>query len=240
MRQLYLIGCGMVLIAGCGSEMTAPRILSLRLVPPSLIGVFTAGTAAPAPAAVPALSVGQAVVGQPVAVALQVIDQNNTPVAGISVQWSVLAGGGSSDAMNTVSDTGGIVTVNWTLATAAKLDSMQASLTTGTGAIVTVSGVHAAAAAATKVSGDSQTVALGSTSSPFVLRVADRFGNPVGHTTIAWNVIAGDGTLNQITTSTDANGMSQVIVAVGATAGDGRVLATFGTMPAVTFVFKAQ
>jgi hypothetical protein len=241
MRRLYLIGCGMVLLAGCGSEMTAPRILSLRLVPPSFVpGIFTAGVAATPPTAASRLSAGQAVVGKPVVVALQVVDQNSTPVRGIAVSWRALPGAGSLDSATSVSDTGGVVRVNWTLDTIAKLDSLRASLAPDNGVIVTASGVHAAPVAAMKVSGDAQTVLLGSTSSPFVLRVADRFGNPVGHTTIAWNVIAGDGALNQITTSTDANGLSQVIVAVGATPGQGRVLATFGTLPAVTFTFKAQ
>jgi hypothetical protein len=180
------------------------------------------------------------VVGKPVVVALQVVDQNNTPVRGIAVSWRALPGAGSLDSATSVSDTGGVVRVNWTLDTIAKLDSLRASLAPDNGVIVTASGVHAAPVAAMKVSGDAQTVLLGSTTSPLVLRVTDRFGNAVGNAFIAWSMIAGDGTLSQITTHTDETGTSQVTVVVGATPGQGRVLATFGTLPAVTFTFKAQ
>jgi hypothetical protein len=241
MRRLYLIGCGVALLSGCGSEMTAPRVLSLRLVPPSFVpGLFTAGVATSPPAAASTLSAGQAVVGKPLTVALQVVDQNNTPVPGIAVSWSALPGGGSLDSATSVSDTGGVVRVDWTLDTIVKLDSLQASLAPGNGVVVTAGGVHAAPVPAVKVSGDAQTVTLGSTSSPFVLRVTDRFGNPVGKTLVAWNVITGVGTLSQITTATDANGLAEVTFTAGAAPSDGRVLATFGTMPAVTFSFKAQ
>jgi protocatechuate 3,4-dioxygenase beta subunit len=234
MRRL---SCGLLLLAGCASETTAPTVLSLRLVPAPSTGFFSASDA---PSGVPLFSAGQAVVGQPLAVALQVIDQNNTPVPGISVRWSVLRASGSADATATVSDTGGIVRMNWTLDTTAKLDSMQASLTQGTGAIVTASGVHSAAAAAQKVSGDAQTVAPGATAAPLVLRVADGFGNPVGNMFVAWDVIAGDCNLSQITSRTDANGTAQVTVTVGGAPGDCRVLATLGVVPAVIFALKAQ
>jgi adhesin/invasin len=241
MSRLYLLGFGSLLLAGCASEMTAPRVLSLRLVPPSFVsGLFTAGVATSPPAAPSTLSAGQAVVGKPLTVALQVVDQNNTPVPGIAVSWSALPGGGSLDSATSMSDTGGVVRVDWTLDTIVKLDSLQASLAPGNGVVVTAGGVHAAPVPAVKVSGDAQTVTLGSTTLPLVLRVTDRFGNAVGNAFIAWSVIAGDGALSQITTHTDATGSSQVTLAVGTMPGQGRVLATFGTLPAVTFAFKAQ
>jgi len=240
MRRLLSIGCGALLLSGCASEMTAPRVLSLRLIQASLIGVFTSAASSSSPAATAPLSAGQAIVDQPLVVELQVVDQNNTPVPGIAVSWSTFPGSGVLDSAKSVSDTGGVVRVNWALDTTVKLDSMRASLAPDNGVVVTANGVHAAAAAAVKVSGDAQTVTLRSTTSPLVLRVTDRFGNAVANAFIAWSMIAGDGTLSQLTTRTDTTGTSQVTVAVGATPGQGRVLATFGVMPAVTFTFKAQ
>jgi hypothetical protein len=234
MRILSLV---LLLAAGCGSDATAPRHLSLRVDPGLIAGLFTVG--GPIPTG-PPFSAGQAAVGQTVAVSLQVVDQDNTPVPGIAVGWSVHSGSGSSDAMTTLSDTGGIVRVNWTLDTLAKLDSMQASLASGTGGIVTARGVHAAALFVTKVAGDSQTVVAGLTSAPLLIRITDRFGNPAAGFNIAWGVIYGDGTLSRITTSTDANGFSEAAVTVGRTAGVCRVLATFAVMPAVTFSLKSQ
>ncbi len=203
-----------------------------------MVGIFTAGGTTGMGG--PPFSAGQAAVGQPVSVALQVVDQNNTPVSGISVGWSVLPNGGRADALTTVSDTGGIVRVNWTLDTIAKLDSMRASLASGVGGIVAARGVHAAASVVVKIAGESQTVVVGSSAAPLVVRITDRFGNPAAGFTVAWDVISGDGTLSKITTSTDENGMTQTSVTVGPTPGECRVLATFGTMPAVIFSLKAQ
>ncbi len=229
-EALLMAGLGGIL-ASCKNEgpTVAPAVLSLEATVPAACGCD-------GPPPFPALS---GVVGKPTAITLVVVDQNGLPVPNVSVRWAVVSGGGFTDVASSVSTPAGTATAQWTLDTIAKLDSLYASLPSGLTVLATAIAKHDAAATATKVSGDSQTIAAGATAAPFILKVADRYGNGISGVVVAWSV-AGGGTLSVITTTTDANGVAQTALTTAATPGAYRVIATLGVMPAITFMVAAN
>ncbi len=178
-------------------------------------------------------------VGQPVTISLAAIDRKGHTAPGVLVSWAVMRGGGAIDVASSTTDTSGIASVTWTLDTIAKTDSLRASIASGATMLVTATAQHGKAVLGAKVSGDSQTVALGGMSAPLVVAVADRYGNPVSGVAVAW-VVTGGGTLSAITTKTDTSGMTQVTLSADPNApGAHQVIATYGFARASTFTLTA-
>ena len=103
---------------------------------------------------------------------------------------------------------------------------------------MTATGVHGPATAASKVSGDDQRVVPGAVSQPCVVKITDRYGNPVGGFAVAWESIGG-GTVGALTTTTSADGTALMTFTTGAAPQNYTVVATFGAMPAATFTVIA-
>jgi Bacterial Ig-like domain (group 1) len=114
------------------------------------------------------------------------------------------------------------------------VDSLTASIASGSSVTVTGTGTAGAATSVAKVSGDSQTVVSGSTSAPFVIKVADRYGNAVAGAAVAW-AVTGGGALSAASTTTDVTGRAQVTLTLGTTPGPYTITATALTLTAVTF-----
>jgi protocatechuate 3,4-dioxygenase beta subunit len=167
-------------------------------------------------------------------VVVHVTDQNGNPVAGATVAWSVIDGAGVLGASTSLTDVTGSSNMVWTLDTIARVDSVTASIQSGASVVITATGVAGAAATTTKVSGDAQTVTSDSTSQPFVIKVADRYGNPVQGVVVAWTVTGG-GALSAASTTTNASGTAQVTLTLGATPGSYSIIATAGLLATVTF-----
>ncbi len=88
-------------------------------------------------------------------------------------------------------------------------------------------------------SGTRQTVALARMSQPFVVRLTDRFGNPVSNVAVGW-IVTGGGTLSALTTATDSSGTSQVTLSTDPNApGVHQIIATYGLARASTFTLTA-
>ena len=169
---------------------------------------------------------------QPVAV--HVMDQNGGIVAGATVTWTVVNGAGTTSAATSTTDATGTATVVWTLDTLARVNSMTASIQSGASTTVFATGTAGAATSATKVSGDAQTVTSDSTSAPFVIKVADRYGNAVSGVAVTW-VVTGGGALSAASTTTDATGMTNVTLTLGATPGPYTMSGDAGLLTAITF-----
>jgi hypothetical protein len=87
------------------------------------------------------------------------------------------------------------------------------------------------------VSGNAQTVARGQTSAPLVIRAFNANGGPIANATVTWTIVNG-GTLSATSTTTDANGDSQVTVTAGSVARAYTVTASVaGTTSATIFVY---
>ena len=125
-------------------------------------------------------------------------------LAGIPVQWNVLAGGGSlSQGNSTVTDTSGHSTNHYTLGSTVGLNQVQVAAPGG--ASVTFSATSAAAATATLqiVSGNTQSLTTNTPSAPLVVALTSN-GMPVPNATITWS--ATNATLGSATSVTDSNG----------------------------------
>jgi protocatechuate 3,4-dioxygenase beta subunit len=171
-----------------------------------------------------------AVLPQPVAV--HVTDQNGAPIANVTVTWTTVNGGTVSSPSSTTDATGS-ASVTWTLATTAETDSLKASIFSGASTMITATGTTGSATTETKVSGDNQVDATGSTSAPFVVKVVDQFNNPVSGVVVSWTTTGG-ATLSAVTSTTDATGQTSVTMAIPA-GGTYTITAAAGAASSVTF-----
>jgi hypothetical protein len=71
------------------------------------------------------------------------------------------------------------------------------------------------------------------------VRVADRFGNPVPDVPVAWQVIAGEGTVANPITTTDTEGQTSVQWTLGNRIGYHKLTATIGTGTGSSVTFTA-
>ena len=129
--------------------------------------------------------------------------------------------------------------MKWTLDTIAGADSLRASLSSGATALGTVNATHISPANAFKVSGDSQVVAIGSAAAPLVVRVTDRYGNPVAGFQVAWAATTGLTPIG-LTSKTDSNGLAQASVGTADESAEIKVIATTGFAPALVFTVIAR
>lgn len=213
-----LIGV-VVAAAGCSSDTVAP------IVPTTLTA--TSGSNGQTG------TVGQAL-ALPVGVTL--VDQNGKPIAGATVNWTVVGRGGSVASPSSTTDSTGTATVVWTLGDTVGVDSLKAADPFGPSTVITATGDAGQAASLVKVSGDTQSVAAGTAATqPLVVKVVDQFGNPVAGVTVSFAVASGGGNLSVASGVTDANGEAQTTLTTGATPGANTVTATAGTFAPVTF-----
>ncbi len=207
---------------------------------------------------------------------VKIVDSAGNPVLNHNVKFQVMAGGGSlvptalgfngevlsSDvtiesgggpSMDILTSSDGIASVRLVLGYVAGVNTVQATSNTG-GAAMTPVEFNATATPDVAdtlfaVSGNSQTGAAGmKLSKPFVVKVADQYGNPIYGYKVQFKVTAGDGYLDGTTdrtksVTTDPEGKAQVYLTLGTVAGvSNKVTAesstTLGGSP-VTFTASA-
>lgn len=222
LRPLTLSLAAVVVIIGaaCKSDtkVTAPQVATTLIA--------TTGTSGQIGA------VG-AVTAQPISV--YVTDQNSNPMSGALVTWTVTSGKGMVDSATSTTNEIGDAVTHWTLGDTVGANSLQATLAGGTSITITATGVAGPPVSIVKISGDSQTVASGGTSSqPLVVKLTDQFGNVVTGALVVWASPSG-GTLSADSTTTDVNGMAQVTLATAATPQAYTITATTGILAAVIF-----
>ena len=86
------------------------------------------------------------------------------------------------------------------------------------------------------VSGSGQSALVGTLlPQPFMVRVEDQAGVAVEGFTVSWEVTAGDGSVTEDQTATDAQGLATTSLVLGLTPGVNRVTASIGSQFDVTF-----
>jgi len=211
---------------------------------------FTAtGTAGPATQVVITAGNNQsAAAGSPVAVApaVQVRDQFNNPVAGVTVTFAVTGGGGSLTGATPVSNAGGTATLgSWTLGPAVGANTMTATVPSVTPVTFSATGLAGAPAAIALNAGNNQsaTVATAVATAPSVL-VTDGGGNPVAGATVTFAVASGGGSVTGAAATTNASGIATVgSWTLGTSAGSGNntlTANTSGVGTTITFTASAQ
>ncbi|HEY9229536.1 MAG TPA: Ig-like domain-containing protein [Gemmatimonadaceae bacterium] len=172
-----------------------------------------------------------AVVGTALAnpIVVRVTDQNGNALAGATVTFTVIAGGGSVSANSAVTGADGRASVTWTIGLVAGANALQASIASGASVTITATGIPAAFANLTLVSGDNQSIPVNTTSQPMVVKAVDANGNGISGATVTWTTTNVGGTLSATTTTTDASGNASVTLTAGPNAGPYSVTATSGT-----------
>jgi hypothetical protein len=150
-------------------------------------------------------------VGQrlPLPVTVRVLGASGSPIGGITVTWTIVAGGGTLDVGTSTTNAAGNALVNWTLGTVARLDSLQASAGASTSVVLVATAQAGAVASLKKVSGDQQSLPRGTTSAPFIVQAFDQYLNVVPNAVISWSDQNG-GLLSAAQTMTDFSGKAAV------------------------------
>ena len=179
-----------------------------------------------------------ATLGTPLAVLVR--DQNNTPVAGVVVNWS--ATGGSVASPTSTSNGSGIASVNYTLgSTAGSSQTAQASVTGLSGSPVSFSATANAGNAFTivKTAGDGGSGAV-NTMVTYTVTARDNHSNPKSGVVIDWAATGGGGTISPPQNTTGTNGQASAQRTLSANLGAHTATATASVIPqTVTFTTTA-
>jgi hypothetical protein len=187
----------LILLAGtlaCGTDLSAPKPAA------SISAVGSASTSA---------TVGAAVATAP---AVRVLDSDGHGVAGATVTFVVVAGGGSVGASSATSDASGMASAgSWTLGTTAGENAVEARTGSLPAVRFTATGTAGAPTALAFAAGSGQTTTVGSAvaEAPVAL-VTDQYANPVPGITVTFSVTSGGGRLGNATAVTAADGRATV------------------------------
>ena len=181
----------------------------------------------------------QAVAGSSVAEKPSVVikDQRGNPMAGVSVTFAAVLGGGSvSGASQTTSATGVATVGDWVLGTTAGANALTASASGLSPLTFAATGVAGPASQIVKAN-DAQSATVG-TAVPLApaVTVTDANGNPVAGATVAYSVASGGGSITGTSATTGSNGVATLGAwTLGTTAGANTLSVSSGSLPAATF-----
>ena len=183
---------------------------------------------------------------------VSVLDQDDSPLAGVDVTFSVAAGGGmlssttdanpctiasSTSSATATTDANGQAATRLTLGSepgtntvSATVEGLEPETFTATAA------EQAMPHSLTKVCGDDQEGTAGALlAEPLVVSVVDEDGAAMAGVVVSFAVTAGGGTLSSATATTDANGRARTRLTLGSEVGTNTVSATVEELEPVTF-----
>ena len=154
---------------------------------------------------------------QPLVVQLAPPATPGQSLGGVSINWSVTAGGGSLAAPTTLTDATGRASNELTLGPAAGTNTAQAAVLGGGSVTFTATGTTATGTGVTLqvVSGNNQSLPTFTDSAPLVVRAVNTQGAPVANVRITWTpVVAGTVAVTPTTSTTDASGQASTVARV--------------------------
>ena len=151
-------------------------------------------------------------------------DRLGNPAIGVPVEFQIMEGGGSPTPTQTQTDVQGMASTTWTLgALAGEAQAIRSFLSfrVGEGVNFEATAVPGVPGEIVVVSGDGQAAPkLSTLLDPLTVRVEDRFQNPVEGVTVEFAAIAGGGSVQPSSTSTDVAGLATTQWTLGAPLGD--------------------
>ena len=149
-------------------------------------------------------------------IVIEVRDQRNQPLRGVRVTFVVTAGGGTLTVTTTETDTNGRAQSELTLGPNAGTNTVSVSVSDiDLSKFFTAQGIRTPHAIL-KISGDNQEGLPGEAlTDPFIVEVRDKNGFVVEGVPVTFAVTAGEGTLDQPNTATDANGRARNNLTLG-------------------------
>jgi hypothetical protein len=155
---------------------------------------------------------------------LHALDRLGNPAIGVPVAFQIIEGGGSPTPAQTQTDVQGRASTTWTLgALAGEAQAIRGflSFSVGQGVNFAATAVPGLPAEIVVVSGDGVAAPrLSTLSDPLAVRVEDRFQNPVTGVTVQFAVIAGGGSVQPSSPSTDVGGLATTQWTLGEPLGD--------------------
>lgn len=175
----------------------------------------------------------EGIVGEqlPEPVVVQVLTSGEQPAIGRRVAFVITSPAGEVSPDTAITNSQGLATAFWVLGTVPGDYGIQARLVSGEDSLQTEDFTAAAGPAApdtlSPLSPISQPGRRGqpATTAPLV-RVVDRFGNPVPEVPVAWQVIAGEGQVSEAITRTTSDGTTAVQWTLGDRIGVQKLTAT--------------
>ena len=173
---------------------------------------------------------------------VRVTDERDRPIAGVTVTFKVVSGGGTArgDKVTTGED-GSATLANWTLGPTAGTQTLTAGAGSQADVVFTAVAAAGPVAQITPSSGNNQLAGVSQElEQPLVALAADAFGNPVSGVPVVFTVTAGGGTVAGDPVLTDTAGRATAGPwTLGAEAGVQQAAAASGAAQAVFRAFAA-
>jgi uncharacterized protein (TIGR03437 family) len=172
--------------------------------------------------------------GQPLGSVLtaRVTDNCDNPVAGQQVTWTVIQGSATITSQVNTSNALGLVTASITLGPNPGPVQVRATLANRPPVVFTITN-NVVVSSITLLSGGGQSAVAGQPfANPVVFVVRDPNGNPVGAGVPVTFSVSGSGSINPVSTNTDAQGRVQTLVTAGSTSGPLTITASHGAVTA--------
>jgi plastocyanin len=173
---------------------------------------------------------------------VRVSNAGNAPLQGVTVDWSVLSGGGALGSASSTTNAQGQAQTTYTVGAAAGANQVRAAVrgSAGLTTAFTVTAVDNTPASMLKVSGDNQSATVSqSLANPLVVRVRNAGGQGLQGVAVQWSVVQGGGTLGATSTTTNAQGEASTTYTVGSATGTNEVRASVQTALAINASFTA-
>ena len=233
--------------------MPLPRFFLPRLAPFALI-LGLAACDERAPSAPPSGSVArelrvlggdgqQAAVGAalPEDLVVTAVDAAGRPIPGMAIQFVVAAGGGQVAPQTVTADERGFARTRWTLGTVAVDSQVVEARLEGVAPLRLRARVRPDVPVSFAVSGGGAAGPVGAAlADSLSVTVRDRYGNLVGGVEVAWEVVAGGGTVSPARSATRADGVAKVQWTLGLRVDSVQVThVRVGTLDPVAFTASA-
>ena len=210
------IGGSVITAAGCGDHALGPNV-------PDSVSAASGDSQ-------------QILVGNRASAPLVAVVKNSSgsPLAGITLNWSVTSGGGSLSSVSTTTDANG--QAQTTYLSGAVADTVKVTASTGDRSHAFTLELLADTIPVLSALQGNGSAALVGYPLTVIARATDRFGNPIKGVAVNWS--ASGGTLQTTTATTDSVGKASNVITVGPNAGNYTVTAAsrFNT---VTFTVTA-
>ena len=188
------------------------------------------------------------IVGEPLAepfvVRVRDRDQDNKPLEGVKVTFTVLTGGGSLSTTTTTTDISGLAKSTLTLGDEPGTNTVEVRAEGISKEVVFSAEATLPPPVPTRlsiISGDNQTGPTGEPlANPFIVQVHDQYGNPTEGVPVTFTVSETDGMLSATTVKTDIKGQAKTTLTLGTESGVNTVeVSVEGISETVTFTAEA-
>ncbi|MDH4352345.1 MAG: hypothetical protein OEW56_14450, partial [Gemmatimonadota bacterium] len=182
--------------------------------------------------------------GNPLVV--KVVNAAGDALSGITVAWTVEAGGGSLGGATSITSTLGQAQISYTLGGSAGANTVRATaqgtaVTTTFSATATAPPADNVPATISVSSGNNQSAPVGGAlAQPLVAIVRNAGGQALTNVIVAWSVTSGTGTLGSATSNTNGAGQASNTFTVGAAPGAATIEAAVQTNAAIKVSFTAN